>query len=551
MHETDLSEPRTYQPCPAPVLELGRDLAARGHVIEFATLEGQEHWIDTDEYGFVSRVYLLGQGPTEEQLEAHYRRSQQWDVSRGISSLMESKYQFDSFWPQSYHGLRRIMDDASTRPDMLVADFFVDAVRDVRVEYGVPIAVVWPGMPFGMLPCSYIPGQPGFQIPGTLTSEDASMGLRVRNELVVACGLGSIVKWMRWTRRMRRANGVFYPPRRMRKPDYLVLVNSFFGLEVARDLPPTCALVGPLLSPTSPPLDEECRAFLEKHRGVLYIALGTHVIVSHVDAVKIISGVLRLLDEGTLDGVIWAIPHKSRQDLDVNYTFHTSKSDAVHLSSILSNTHPSFHTTPFAPQRAILSHPSTKLYLSHGGSSSANEALYHGVPMLVLGFFFDQLANSTRLVAAGVAEDLDKASFTADEVHSKARGILCSGENGRGEHYQRNVLRMKRIAHVAARRREVAADLVDEVLYDDELRFSNDRRRELRPMHLQTADMRMPVYKARNWDMYAVCALGVSVVVGGMGFLGRTAWVSRGELRDGMREMVRGVGGCWGMFAKR
>jgi hypothetical protein len=159
----------------APVLEIGRTLAARGHTVEFATLEGQEHWVNSRDYEFVTRVHVLGPGPTDEQMEAHYRRSQQWDVSKGLGSSMPSKYLFDSFWPQTYHGLKGLMDDPATRPSMMVADFFVDAVKDVHVEYRFPIAVVWPNMPFLMMPCSYIPGQPGFQLEGTLTSETASM----------------------------------------------------------------------------------------------------------------------------------------------------------------------------------------------------------------------------------------------------------------------------------------------------------------------------------------------------------------------------------------
>ncbi|KAK2782446.1 hypothetical protein FQN52_000879 [Onygenales sp. PD_12] len=265
----------------SPVLEIGRVLAARGHTIEFATLEGQEHWVEGEEYGFITKVYLLGSGPTDEQLEAHYRRSQKWDVTKGLGSLMESKYLFDSFWPQTYHGLKGLMSNSDTRPDMMIADFFVEAVKDIHVEYRLPIAVVWPNMPFLMMPCSYIPGQPDFQLDGTLTSETASMWLRIRNELVVVTGLGAILKWMNWTKQMRRANNVYYPTHRIQKPDYLVLVNSFFGLEVPRDLPPTCALVGPLLSPTYPPLDDSCQAFLDKHRSVLYVALGTHIIMSN------------------------------------------------------------------------------------------------------------------------------------------------------------------------------------------------------------------------------------------------------------------------------
>lgn len=528
--------------CKAPVLEIGRVLAARGHTIEFATLEGQEHWVESEDYGFITKVYLLGSGPTEEQLEAHYRRSQKWDVTKGLGASMESKYLFDSFWPQTYHGLKGIMDNSATRPGMMIADFFVDAVKDIHVEYRLPIAVVWPNMPFLMMPCSYIPGQPGFQLEGTLTSETASMWLRIRNELVVVTGLGAILKWMNWTKQMRRANNVHYPTHRIQKPDYLVLVNSFFGLEVPRDLPPTCALVGPLLSPTYPSLDDSCQTFLGEHRSVLYIALGTHVIMSNQDTVKIINGVMCLMQEQLIDGVIWAIGRKSRQDLDGNQTFQTKdNSGTIRMSHLLSNKHTDWLFPLFAPQRAILDHESTKLYFTHGGGSSANEALYHGKPLISMGFFFDQIANTTRLVAAGVAESLNKFHFTSDELYAKIKMILQSGENGNKD-YQCNVLRMKRIAHIAAKRKNYAADLVEELMYDNELRFSNsDCRRELRPMHLQTADMRMPAYKAKNWDLYAVFALGVSMMVGSTLFAGRMLWVFRAPLEERGKLMASGI----------
>lgn len=520
----------------APLLEIGRVLTSRGHTIEFATLEGQESWVQgKEEYGFITKVYLLGPGPTDKQLEAHYRRSQAWDISKGLGASMESKYMFDSFWPQTYHGLKRMMDSAESRPNMIIADFFVDAVKDIHVEYRLPIAVVWPNMPFLMLPCPYIPGQPGFQLDGTLTSETASMWLRIKNELVVVMGLGAILKWMNWTKRMRRTNGVYKPQHRLEKPDYLVLVNSFFGLEIPRDLPPTCMPVGPLLSPAFTPLDEGYEAFLSGHQSVLYISLGTHIIVSNQDAVKIINGVARLMQEQLIDGVIWAIGKDSRHDLDTNQT-SDMKDSTIQLNELINNKHPDWLFPFFAPQRAILDHDSTKLYFTHGGGSSANEALYHGKPCISMGFFFDQIANTTRLVAAGVAESLNKFHFTSDELYIKAKQILQSNGDEDG-HYKRNVIRMKRIAHVAAKRKDYAADLVEELMYDNELRFDDDGK-ELRPMHLQTADMRMPAYKANNWDLYAVSAMGGVVLVGSMWFAGRLAWMSRGNVVEGLRRIL-------------
>ncbi|KAI2813013.1 CAZyme family GT1 [Aspergillus niger] len=510
----------------APVLEIGRALAERGHGIQFATLEGQESWVQSAEYDFVKKVHHLGPGPTHEQLDGHYRRMQAWDISKGIGQAMESKYLFDSFWPQTYHGLKKIMNDPGTRPDMIVADFFVEAANDIHVEYKLPIAVVCPNMPSFQLPCPYIPGRPGFQLPGTMTSEDTPMWLRIMNEIFFLPDLPAIIRAEKRGKKMRNDTGVFYPPHKPSKPDYLIFVNSFFGLEIPRDLPPTAAPVGPLLSPSYPQLDDECGAFLAKHKSVLYIALGTHIILPHRDAMTIVKGVNCLKEEGLIDGVIWAMGQTCRADLDRSTSFSLGADgpNEITLGALLDNKHPDWIFPFFAPQRAILDSDSTKLYFTHGGGSSANEGLYHGKPMLSMGIFSDQIANTARLVAGGVAESLSKLGFTSDELYTKAKKILKS-EDGM---YRRNVVRLQRIAHVAARRKYHAADLIEELMYDNELRFEDGK--ELRPMHLQTADMRMSAFKVKNWDLYAVSGLALSVALGSMWLAGRFAWSYRGAV---------------------
>jgi hypothetical protein len=135
-----------------------------------------------------------------------------------------------------------------------------------------------------------------------------------------------------------------------------------------------------------------------------------------------------------------------------------------------------------------------------------------------MGIFADQIANTARLVAGGVAESLSKLGFTSDEVYTKAEKILRS----KSYTYSRNVLRLQRIAHVAARRKYHAADLIEELMYDNELRFKDGKG--LRPMHLQTADMRMSAFKAKNWDLYAVSVLALVTVVGSTWLAGRFAW---------------------------
>lgn len=168
----------------APVFEIAKVLAERGHAIEFATLDGQEHW--TEGYEFITKVHLLGPGPTEEQMNAHYLRMQAWDISKGLGPSMDSKYLFDSFWPQTYRRLKEIME--SIQPSMIVADFFAEAVKDIHVEYHVPITVVWPTMPWLMVSCSYIPGQPGFQLEGTSPQNMPPCGFASRMNSLLSLG---------------------------------------------------------------------------------------------------------------------------------------------------------------------------------------------------------------------------------------------------------------------------------------------------------------------------------------------------------------------------
>ncbi|KAF6808727.1 udp-glucosyl transferase family protein, partial [Colletotrichum plurivorum] len=151
----------------APVLDICRVLANRGHTIEFATHDGQEVWLQNPNYTFVNKVHLMGPGPTPEQYDDHWRRMVQLRVEDALSSwlMWKSKYLWDSFWPATYHQLKKLCLDPATRPDFIVADFFDEtAARDMNLECAVPIAVVWPQMPYLLAPASYIPGQPGFQI---------------------------------------------------------------------------------------------------------------------------------------------------------------------------------------------------------------------------------------------------------------------------------------------------------------------------------------------------------------------------------------------------
>ena len=524
-------------------------LHRRGHIIEFATLAEREHLVR--DYPFVSKVHVVGRAITSAEEEELYILFSRWNFSTatGKRDFINGKKFYDGFWPETYLNLKRVVDENC--PDFIFADYQVEAAKDVASEFLIPLATMWPQMPWLMVPQKYIPGEPGMQ-QKCLTSEHATFFDRLYDETYLLRSFLPFLDFLRWSRRMRRNAGVkAKSQKRAKKPDYLLFVNSFFGLEVPKDLPPLIQAVGPVLSDTYLPLSTELKTFCSAYARTIYVAFGTHVILN-VSTIRIlIQGLAVAIAGATIDSVIWALRPMAQKQIPLSSTIGPIPSDPF-LSNmtwhqLLINQHSRFHFTSHAPQRAILAQPSTILFLTHAGPSSANEALFAGVPMLTMGVYGDQLPNSMRLREAGVALSLDKNDFTAEEVSAKI-GQLVQDREGR---FGRNVLRMKRIANIAARRKELAADLVEEVLYDHELRFepkssqsieskgvydkelesrqcvdvdTNDspkglkrRGKETRPMHLQTADMRMSWWKRHNVDFWAVgfamLLLGLGIVV--------------------------------------
>ncbi|KAG7421124.1 UDP-glucuronosyltransferase 2C1 [Fusarium oxysporum f. sp. rapae] len=466
----------------APVLEIGAVLASRGHDVQFATCAGQEDW--TANYPFIKTVYTVGPAASEDDLDLHYETMRLWRHEHGFGPMMKSKYFFDNFWTDTYNSLRSLCEHDSTRPDFIVADFFADsAARDMLKQFNIQLASVWPQMPYAMAPVSYHPGQPGFQADGALTSEHASLSSRFWNEFVVLAALPTIIPWLIWTKRMRVDAGVNYSHSLLSKPDYLVLVNSFWGLEAPKELPPLMAPVGPILSDEYRPLDEDLAQFLSSHDRTIYVCLGTHVNLPGEELEKYLLGFIQALDDDSINGVIWSIPQKPRANFDTFKSYNLSDGSSISITDLMNDSHPRFRLPIFAPQRAILAHPHTVLFLTHGGGSSANETLFHGTPVLAIGYFFDQLCNSARLKAAGVGISLDKSYLTPSSISSAIANII-SDEDGS---FAMNVRRMQVIAALNSKRKHLAADLIEEVMIDQELRFKKGV--ELRPMHLQTADM--------------------------------------------------------------
>lgn len=445
---------------------------------------------------------------------AHYLQMQTSDIRKDYRDYFRPKFNVDAFWASDYSFLKDICQ--VFKPDMIVADFFLDsAVRDIKHQTGIPIATVWPQMPYAMVGASYIPGLPGFQVDA-LTSEHASLWTRVRAALRPLRAVSAVVPYLKFVRDMRRRAGLNYSLPILKKPDYLVLVNSFFGLETPKDLPPLVAPIGPILSEEYQALDTPLEEFYADRHRVIYVSFGTHIQVPSRDLEKFVSAFANLLHEGLIDGIIWSADNTQRAIFNRDQAVpHTD----ILAGDLLDGLNPSWLFMTFAPQRAILARKETVLFVTHGGGSSVNEAVFHETPMLSLGFFFDQPLNGLRILEAGVGLKLDKAGFTEMEILEKSRVLLQDNNGTIGQ----DVQRMAHIARVCSRKKEFGVDLIEEVLYDH--RFSlippgataSESMHRRRPMHLQTADARMSAWRAQNWDL-ACLAVTSAATVGYVGW---------------------------------
>ncbi|GAB6026700.1 hypothetical protein CHUAL_013210 [Chamberlinius hualienensis] len=79
----------------------------------------------------------------------------------------------------------------------------------------------------------------------------------------------------------------------------------------------------------------------------------------------------------------------------------------------------------WAPQNDLLAHPNMKLFITHGGLLSINEAIYNGCPIFGFPLSADQLYNMAMVKVHGIGDYLDWKTFTSQELLQIIRKILA------------------------------------------------------------------------------------------------------------------------------
>lgn len=91
------------------------------------------------------------------------------------------------------------------------------------------------------------------------------------------------------------------------------------------------------------------------------------------------------------------------------------------------------------PQNDLLGHPKTRLFITHGGTNSVQEAIYHGVPIVGLPLFFDQPDNLSRIKAKGGALNMDIAMIDRQSFGDALMTVLYNSS------YRENMQTLSRL----------------------------------------------------------------------------------------------------------
>ena len=155
----------------------------------------------------------------------------------------------------------------------------------------------------------------------------------------------------------------------------LHLQNSDPLLDYPKPYLPNVIQVGGLTTRQGEPLPRDMESFIQRrNKSTIIISFGSvaHYLPDQINKI-IYEGIVKLPYT-----VIWKYYGAGFPDVP----------DHVLLS-------------PWLPQNDLLAHPKVKLFITHCGNNGQFEGLYHGVPMLGIPLFAEQLYNANRMVYHG------------------------------------------------------------------------------------------------------------------------------------------------------
>ncbi|CAO3655992.1 unnamed protein product [Mucor fragilis] len=472
------------------VLNIGNELGMRGHNFTFLTV---------DEFTKLGRsspyvnTISVGKG-VDTSDTAKYTRELKGTTQDTIKFMSKGfEYMYANF-ERDFKAVKEYFE--SNHIDLAICDHFSDVCYTAADMLQIPYIVT------STLPITKDGGATYINNKLTtmtdFTTEFQSFATRFGSKfLVPMMELYYLLPQLNGVADRKRAMGL---PAKIQDPsetwkNSLKIINSLNGFLAPRPLGPLVEYVGPIISKTYQPLTEDLEEYLDSHKRVAYVAFGQIATPVENDIYLILSGLLESMEQGRLDGFLWASVHAAGFFPD---TITTSSNTTYNVQDMLDQKNPHARVIKWAPQTAVLQHPSTKVFVSHGGLGSWYESMYSGTRMIMFPFFGDQPGNAL-LIERGKLGSILKKDFTVPQAVELFRQIL-DDEDGE---ITKNINKYQALVQIHSRRGVAkGADLIEEVAYTHENGLLK---------HRQSADQRMSYFKSHDLDLYSALLVVVSL----------------------------------------
>ncbi|XP_023052298.1 UDP-glucuronosyltransferase 2B4 isoform X2 [Piliocolobus tephrosceles] len=194
------------------------------------------------------------------------------------------------------------------------------------------------------------------------------------------------------------------------------LIRNYWDFQFPHPLLPNVEFVGGLHCKPAKPLPKEMEEFVQSsgENGIVVFSLGSMISNMSEERANVIASAFA------------KIPQK------VLWRFDGNKPDTLGLNTQLHK---------WLPQNDLLGHPKTRAFITHGGANGIYEAIYHGVPMVGVPLFADQLDNIAHMKAKGAAVSLDFNTMSSTDLLHALKTVINDPL------YKENAMKLSSIHH--------------------------------------------------------------------------------------------------------
>ncbi|XP_070502390.1 UDP-glucosyltransferase 2-like [Chironomus tepperi] len=260
----------------------------------------------------------------------------------------------------------------------------------------------------------------------------------------------------------------------LEKRAQLALVNSHPAIEFAESLPPNVIEIGGMQIADPKPVEKELDEFLLKgKKGSVLMSMGSNFKSEY-------------FEESTINSIVEAFRQLP------NYNFIWKFENSEKIKDLPKNV----MIRPWLSQNDILAHKNVKAFISHSGMMSTLESSWHGVPIVGIPLFMDQIRNLKKSVDAGTAVKVDLQTLSTENLKSALLEVL---ENPK---YQQNMkLRSKLF-------RDQPQKPLDRAVWWCEYVMRNPQATHLRP-----AEFNLGLVGSHFWDIQVIILVLIVLII--------------------------------------